>query len=271
MLEQILSRSQELIALYGLNVVAALLILLIGRLAAKIVRKVTANVMVRTKVDTTLISFVASLSYVALMAFVILAALGQLGIQTTSFIAILGAAGLAVGLALQGSLSNFAAGVLMIVFKPFKVGEFIEAGGASGIVKKIEIFTTTLKSFDNKIIIIPNSKVGGGNIINYSSEPTRLVDLQVVFNYKDDIAKIERLLQEILDSDERILKAPAPAIGVAKFTETSVRIAVQAWVKTTDHDAVAGRILRKVKELFDSKKVMPPLGDQFVVFEKQEA
>jgi small conductance mechanosensitive channel len=271
MLEQILSRSQELIALYGLKAVAALLILLIGRWAAKIVRKVIQDVMVRTKVDTTLISFVASLSYVALMAFVILAALGQLGIQTTSFIAILGAAGLAVGLALQGSLSNFAAGVLMIVFKPFKVGEFIEAGGASGTVEKIEIFTTTLKSPDNKIIIIPNSKVSGGNIINYSSEPTRLVDLQVVFNYKDDIVKIERLLQEILDSDERILKAPAPAIGVAKFTETSVRIAVQPWVKTADYNAVAGQILRKVKELFDSKKVMPPLGDQLVVFEKQEA
>ena len=271
MLQQILSKSQELIALYGLNVVAALVILLIGRWAAKIVRKLIRNVMVRTKVDTTLVSFVVSLSYVALMAFVIVAALGQLGIQTTSFIAILGAAGLAVGLALQGSLSNFAAGVLMIVFKPFKVGEFIEAGGASGTVEKIEIFTTTLKSPDNKIIIIPNSKVGGGNIINYSSEPTRLVDLQLIFNYKDDIAKIERLLQEILDSDERILKAPAPAIGIAKFTETSVGIAVRPWVKTADYDAVAGQILRKVKELFDSKKVMPPLGDQLVLSEKQEA
>ena len=271
MLEQILSRSQELIALYGLNVVAALLILLIGRLAAKIVRKVIENVMERTKVDTTLISFVASLSYVALMAFVILAALGQMGIQTTSFIAVLGAAGLAVGLALQGSLSNFAAGVLLIVFKPFKLGEFIEAGGASGFVEKIEIFTTTLKSFDNKIIIIPNSKVGGGNIINHSSKPTRLVDLQVVFNYKDDIVKIESLLKEILDSDERILKDPAPAIGIAKLTETSVRIAVQPWVKTADYAAVAGQVLRKVKELFDSKKVMLPLGDQPVLFQKQEA
>ena len=271
MLEHILSRSQELIAVYGLNIVAALLIILIGRWAAKIVRRVIQNVMVRTKVDTTLISFVASLSYVALMAFVIVAALGQLGIQTTSFIAILGAAGLAVGLALQGSLSNFAAGVLMIVFKPFKVGEFIEAGGAGGVVEKIEIFTTTLKTPDNKIIIIPNSKVGGGNIINHSSEPTRLVDLQVVFNYKDDFAKIERLLQEILDSDERILKAPAPAIGVARFAETSVVFAVRPWVKTDDYDAVAGRILRKVKELFDGKKVLPPLYDQLVIFEKQKA
>ena len=189
MVGQILSRSQELVAIYGFNVVAALLILVVGRWAAQIVRKLIQNVLAKTKVDSTLISFVASLSYVAMMAFVILAALGKLGIQTTSFIAVLGAAGLAVGLALQGSLSNFAAGVLMIVFKPFKVGDFIEAGGASGSVEKIEIFTTTLKSPDNKIIIIPNSKVGGGNIVNYTSEPTRLVDIQLAFNYRDDIVR----------------------------------------------------------------------------------
>jgi len=271
MFDHILARAQELIALYGLNVIAALLILLIGRWVAKIVRKIVENVMLRAKVDAILISFVASLSYVALMVFVVIAALGQVGIQTTSFIAILGAAGLAVGLALQGSLSNFAAGVLMIIFKPFKLGDFIEAGGATGSVEKIEIFTTTLKSPDNKIIIIPNSRVTGGNIINYTSQPIRLVDLQVVINYKDDIAKIERLLREILDSDERILKDPAPAIGVAKFTETSVRIAVLPWVKTADYDAVAGQILRKVKELFDSNRVLPPLGDQLVLLGKQEA
>ncbi len=156
------SQAQELIALYGLNVIAAVAILIIGRLAANIVKKVIESIMMKTKVDVTLVSFVASLSYVALMAFVVIAALGQLGIQTTSFIAVLGAAGLAVGLALQGSLSNFAAGVLMIIFKPFKVGDYIEGGGASGIANKIEIFTTTLKSPDNKTIIVPNSKIGGG-------------------------------------------------------------------------------------------------------------
>jgi small conductance mechanosensitive channel len=227
--------------------------------------------MLKTKVDVTLVSFVASLSYVTLMAFVVIAALGELGIQTTSFVAILGAAGLAVGLALQGSLSNFAAGVLMIIFKPFKVGDFIEAGGASGIVERIEIFTTTLKSLDNKVIIVPNSKVGGGNITNHTSEPIRLVDLQFAFHYKDEIAKIEKLLQEILDSDERILKDPAPAIGIAKFTETSVKVAVAPWVKTSDYDAVAGQILRKVKELFDNNSLLPPLGDQFVVLGRKEA
>jgi small conductance mechanosensitive channel len=262
MLEQIIGKAQELVALYGLNLISALLILLIGRWAAKIVGKVIQNLMTRTNVDVTLTSFVVSLSYVAMMAFVILAALGQLGIQTTSFIAVLGAAGLAIGLALQGSLSNFAAGVLMIIFKPFRVGDYIEAGGAGGVVEKIEIFTTTLKSPDNKIIIVPNSKVGGGNIINHSAEPTRLVDIQVACNYKDSIMKIEALLQEILDNDPRILKTPAAAIGVAKFTETCVRIAVQPWVKTSDYDAVSGMILRKVKELFDTEKLMTPLGDQ---------
>ncbi|MDR3555726.1 MAG: mechanosensitive ion channel [Syntrophobacteraceae bacterium] len=269
MFGQILSQSQQLVAIYGLNVVAALLILVVGRWVAQIIRKLIQNVMAKTKVDSTLISFVASLSYVAMMAFVILAALGKLGIQTTSFIAVLGAAGLAVGLALQGSLSNFAAGVLMIVFKPFKVGDFIEAGGASGSVEKIEIFTTTLKSPDNKIIIIPNSKVGGGNIVNYTSEPIRLVDIQLAFNYRDDIVRIERLLREIMEGDERILQTPAPVVGIAKFTETSVTIAIQPWVKTGDYGPVSGYILRKVKELFDNKELLLPLEEQPAFMAKQ--
>ena len=270
MLQQIIAKSQELVALYGLNVVGAILILVIGSWVAKLLRKVIQNLMTKTKVDGTLISFVASLSYVTLMAFIIIAALGKLGIQTTSFIAILGAAGLAVGLALQGSLSNFAAGVLMIIFKPFKVGDFVEAGGASGTVEKIEIFSTTLKSPDNNIIIIPNSKISGGNIVNHTSEPTCLVDIQVAFNYKDNFSKIECLLQEILDSDGRILKTPPPAIGVAKFTETSVRVAAGAWVKNADHDAVAGDILRKIKQLFDDNKLLPPLGDQLALLESEK-
>lgn len=260
MVEQILAKTQELIALYGLNIIAALAILIFGRIAANIIKKIIESIMLKTKVDATLVSFVTSLSYVALMAFVIIAALGQLGIQTTSFIAVLGAAGLAVGLALQGSLSNFAAGVLMIIFKPFKVGDYVEGGGTAGVVNKIEIFTTTLKSADNKTIIVPNSKIGGGNIVNYSIEQTRLVDLSVVFNYKDDFAKIENHIKEILNGDSRILKDPAPSVGIAKFTETHITYAVQAWTATADHDAVAGGILVKIKELFDNKTLLPPLA-----------
>jgi small conductance mechanosensitive channel len=261
MLEQILAKAQEVTALYGLNVIAAVTILIIGRLAANIVRKVIENILVRAKVDLTLVSFVASLSYVGLMIFVIIAALGQLGIQTTSFIAVLGAAGLAVGLALQGSLSNFAAGVLMIIFKPFKVGDYVEGGGASGVVDKIEIFTTTLKSPDSKTIIVPNSKIGGGIIVNYNTmEQTSLVDLQVGFNYKDDFAKIEKHIQEIMVSDSRIFKDPAPAVRIAKFTETHVIFTVKAKTSTADYDAVAGMIMIKIKELFDNNTFLPPLA-----------
>lgn len=260
MMESIIAQGQELIALYGLKLIAALAILLIGRWAAQIVRKIIYNLMVRSRVDQTLIAFVVSLSYVALMAFVVIAALGQLGIQTASFIAVLGAAGLAVGLALQGSLSNFAAGVLMIIFRPFKVGDLIEGGGVTGVVDRIEIFTTTLKSGDNKQIIVPNSKIGSGNIVNLSAEPTRMVDLTVVFNYKDDYAKIQSLLQGIIDSDPRILKDPAPGIGVAKFTDTCVTFAIQPWAKNEDCPGVAGDILRKVKELFDTQQVLPPMA-----------
>ena len=259
MFDQLFEKTQELIAFYGLKVIAALLLLVVGRWVAKALRKVIENVMVRTKVDATLVSFIASLSYVALMAFVIIAALGQLGIQTASFIAVIGAAGLAVGLALQGSLSNFAAGVLMIIFKPFSVGDFIEAGGATGLVDKIEIFTTTLRTPDNKVIIVPNSKIGAGNIINFTAEEIRQLNLQLAFNYKDDVAKIEKLFEEMLAGDPRILKDPAPVFGIAKFTDASVTFAVQPWTKTSDYDGVAGDILRKTKELFDTGKVLPPV------------
>jgi len=263
MVEHILAKIQELIVLYGLKVIAAVLILILGRLAAKILKKVIESIMIRTKVDVTLISFVGSLIYVTLMAFVIIAALEQLGIQTTSFIAILGAAGLAVGLALQGSLSNFAAGVLMIIFKPFKVGDTIEGGGASGVVEKIEIFTTILKSPDNKTIIVPNSKIGGGSIVNYNTmEQPRisLIDLPVGFNYKDAFGKIEKNILEILTGDDKILQEPAPAVAVAKFTETHVVYSVKAWTSTADYDAVSGRIMKRIKELFDNQTFLPPLG-----------
>jgi small conductance mechanosensitive channel len=261
MVEHMLAKTQELIVLYGLKVISAVLILTLGRFAANILKKVIEGIMVRTKVDVTLVSFVCSLFYVSLMAFVIIAALEQLGIQTTSFIAILGAAGLAVGLALQGSLSNFAAGVLMIIFKPFKVGDTVEGGGASGVVEKIEIFTTTLRSPDKKTIIVPNSKIGGGSIVNYNTMgQTRLIDLPVGFNYKDDFEKIEKNILEILAGDDRIINDPAPAVGIAKFTETHVIFSVKAWTSTVDYDSVSGRIMIKIKELFDNKTVLPPLS-----------
>jgi small conductance mechanosensitive channel len=167
-LSNLLAKVYELLTVYGMRVVAAIVILVVGRWVALGLAKFIKRLMLKSKVDETLVSFVRNLSYIALLAFVIIAALNQLGIQTASFIAVLGAAGLAIGLALQGSLGNFAAGVLMIIFKPFKVGDFIEGAGVGGTVEKIEIFTTQLKSPDNKTIIVPNAKLTGDNIINYT-------------------------------------------------------------------------------------------------------
>ena len=176
-METVITKLQEFGTLYGLNIVAAILILVVGRLVALGLRKLVRTIMLKSKVDETLVSFTTSLGYVALMAFVIIAALGKLGIQTTSFIAILGASVLAIGLALQGSLANFAAGALMIIFKPFRVGDFIEGGGVSGVVEEIGIFTTELKSPDNKQIIVPNAKMTGDNIVNYTAKDCRRVDM----------------------------------------------------------------------------------------------
>ena len=162
-------QAQELLAFYGLKIVAALIILVLGRWFSKALTRLVQRLLNNGKVDPTIVSFVGHLTYIGLMVFVVLAALAQLGIQTTSFIAVIGAAGLAIGLALQGSLSNFAAGFLMIIFRPFKVGDYIEGAGVAGTVEEIQVFTTVLRTPDNKVIIIPNAKIMGDNIINYSA------------------------------------------------------------------------------------------------------
>ena len=194
-MEGILSKLQEWVVLYGVNVVGAIVILIIGRWAAMVIRALVRKVLQRNRVDETLISFAASLPYAAVMAFVVIAALAKLGIQTTSFIAVLGAAGLAVGLALQGSLTNFAAGVLMIIFKPFKVGDFIEGGGGTGVVEEIGIFTTALKSLDNKKIIVPNGKLTSDTIVNHSANNTRLIEIVTRVSYGDDLDKVKKVLE----------------------------------------------------------------------------
>ena len=195
-MEQIVVKLQEWIALYGLKVIAAVVILIVGRFAAKGIRAIIRRMLQKGHVDETLVSFVSSLCYFGIMAFVIIAALGQLGVQTASFVAVLGAAGLAIGLALQGSLANFAAGVLMIIFKPFKVNDFIEGGGVEGVVEEIGIFTTELKSLDNKKIIVPNAKMTNGNIVNYTAKDIRRVDIVASVSYRDDLDKVKKVLEE---------------------------------------------------------------------------
>ena len=257
-MEQVIVKLQDWITLYGLKVVAALAILIIGRLAAAGIRSLVKRTLRKSRVDETLVSFVTSVTYVAVMAFVIIAALGQLGVQTASFIAVLGAAGLAVGLALQGSLANFAAGVLMIIFKPFKVGDFIEAGGTAGTVVEIGIFTTELKTPDNRKVIVPNAKATGDNITNFTVNEMRRVDIVAGVSYGDDLDKVRRILEKILEEDERILKDPAPTIGVLELADSSVNFAVRPWVKTADYWNVYFATMEKIKKRFDEEGVSIP-------------
>ena len=256
--QDLIAKLWELLTVFGLKIIAAIVIFIVGRWVAKFLRNLTKKLMIKGDVDVTLVSFVGNLIYVGLLAFVIIAALGQLGIQTTSFIAILGAAGLAGGLALQGSLANFAAGVLMIIFRPFQVGDFIEGGGVAGTVEEIQIFTTQLKTPDNKTIIIPNAKMTEGNITNYSNKGTRRVDLIFGIGYGDDIDKARNLIQDELSREKRILPEPAPQIVVTELAESSVNVAVRPWVNAGDYWNVYFDLTENVKKRFDAEGITIP-------------
>jgi len=249
---------EEWAAIYGIKVVAALIIFVVGRWVAKALRKLTRKLMERAKVDPTLIPFVANLIYMLLITVVIIAALNKLGIQTTSLIAIIGAAGLAIGLALQGSLANFAAGVLILIFRPFKMGDYIEGAGTAGSVEKIEIFTTHLKTPDNRAIIIPNAKLTGDNIVNYTAKDIRRMDLVFGVSYGDDLKKVKEALSRVLQEDTRVLKDPAPMVGVLDLADSSVNLAVRPWVKTSEYWDVFFDLKEAVKRRFDSEGVSIP-------------
>jgi len=249
---------QGVVTDWGLQILAALAIFVIGRWIAKAVRAGVRRMLNKGGADPIIIGFVSSIVYIALLAFVVIAALGQLGIQTTSFIAILGAAGLAVGLALQGSLANFAAGFLMIIFRPFKVGDFIEGAGVAGVVKDIQIFTTTLKTGDNKTIIIPNAKISGDNIINYSAEANRRVDMTVGVAYDADLSKVRSVLQDIISKDERIMSDPEALIVVGELADNSVNFIVRVWVKSADYWGVMFDTTETIKNRFDAAGIGIP-------------
>jgi len=254
----LIEQGQELLALYGLKLVAAIGIYIIGKWVAKIVKNLVSKMMVKGKSDPTIIGFVSNIAYVGMMIFVILAALGQIGIETTSFIAILGAAGLAIGLALQGSLANFAAGFLLIIFRPFKVGDFIEGGGVSGSVEEISIFTTTLKTGDNKSIIIPNAKLSDDNIINYSAKTTRRVDLTVGVSYDASLSHVKDVLSDIVSKEDRILKSPDFLIAVAELGDNSVNLVVRSWVNSGDYWPVTFALNETIKNRFDQEGIGMP-------------
>ena len=249
---------------FGIKAAIALVIFYVGRTIARLLVKGVRKVMQAQDTDQILESFVSSLTYWAIMTFVIIAAIGQIGVQTTSLIAIMGAAGLAIGLSLQGSLANFAAGVLIVMFRPYRVGDFVEAAGVAGSVVQVQILTTVLKTGDNKQIVIPNGQIMGSIITNYSANETRRVDLTVGVSYDDDLDKVRSTLQDLIDADERILKDPASLIAVSELADSSVNFVVRTWVNSADYWGVYFGLTEAIKKRFDQEGISFPYPQQDV-------
>lgn len=243
---------------WGSKLLLALVIFIIGRWVARMLSKLVKRLLAKADFDDTLQHFIGNLAYSALLVAVIIASLEQLGVDTTSILALFAAAGLAVGLALKDSLSNFAAGVMLIIFKPFKTDDFIEAAGASGVVETIGIFNTVLRTGDNREITVPNSHIYGGSIINVTARETRRVDLVIGIGYEDNIGQAKKLVDNIMGDDQRILQDPAPAVMVADLGESSVDLAIRPWVKTGDYWAVRADLLESIKASFDSNGISIP-------------
>ena len=243
---------------WGINIVMAIAIYIIGKFIVSILVNVFGKVLARSKYDEMLIDFIKAIVNSILMLFVIIASLDKLGVNTSSMVAIFGAAGLAIGLSLQGSLQNFAAGVMLLVFRPFKAGDFIDAGGEMGTIMSISIFTTIMTTPDNNQIIVPNGKIYGGNITNFSANVTRRVDMVVGISYDSDLKKAKEILNEMVAADERILKDPAPAVAVSELAESSVNFVVRPWVKSADYWDVKFDFTEAVKLRFDSEGISIP-------------
>jgi len=255
----------------GKNLVVALVIFYVGRLVIGLVVRALHKVLQKNDVDETLETFVCNLVRMVLLIVVIIAAIGALGIQTTSFIAIFGAAGLAVGLALQGSLSNFASGVLIVLFRPYKVGDFIEAAGINGVVEQVQILTTILKTGDNKQVIVPNSQIMDSIITNYSANDTRRVDMVVGVSYEDDLDKVRRTLEELVAAEKRVLDEPACTIAVSALADSSVNFIVRPWVNTSDYWGVMFDMTEAIKKRFDKEGISFPYPQQDVHLYKASA
>ena len=240
---------------WAINIFFALAIFVVGRWVSKFLVRLLRKGLTKAKMDPILVNFVGSIVSSLLLLFIIIASLNQLGVDTTSLIAIFGAAGLAIGLALQGSLQNFASGVMLIIFRPFKTGDFVEAGGTSGVVEAISIFTTIMRTGDNREVIVPNGSIYTGTITNYSARDTRRIDMVFGIGYGDDIKKAKQILQQVVEADERVLKDPAPLVAVAELADSSVNFNVRPWVKSPDYWAVKFDLTENVKLAFDENNI----------------
>lgn len=270
-IDQYLTMAQDMVVDYGVQLIGAIVTLIIGLWVLKGINRAFATLLEKREIDPSLVPFLKGLVSISLRIFLIIAVLGMLGIEMTSFIAILGAAGLAVGMALSGTLSNFAGGVIILILKPFKLGDFIEAQGYSGTVNSIQIFYTVLKTPDNKTIIIPNGPISTGSLINYSTEPLRRVDWSVGIGYGDDIQKARKILLELLESDDRVKKDPAIFIKVEALGDSSVNLATRVWVDAPDYWNVKMETLEKIYNEFNAKGINIPFPQMDVHVHKENA
>ena len=238
---------------FAVNVVSALAIFFVGRFVARLSTRLVEKLTTKAKLDKMLVGFIGNLTYFLLLALVTIAALEQLGVDTTSFAALIAATGLAVGLALQGSLSNFAAGVLLILFKPFQLGDFVEAGGSSGVIEEIHIFHTIMRTGDNVQIVVPNSAISAGTITNFSAKETRRIDLTIGCGYDDDLKAVKEFLMELVTGDERVLTDPEPVVSVAELGDSSVNFVVRPWVNSEDYWATRWDLTEAIKLGFDEQ------------------
>ena len=243
---------------YGISILGAVIILIVGKVVANWTRRVIRKTLSSREVDPAIVSFIGSLSYFLVLTFAVLAALKKFGIETASLVAVLGAAGFAIGFALQGSLSNFAAGVMLLVFRPFKIGDFVEAGGASGTVKDMGLFTTIMMTPDNIRIIVPNGKIFGDTIKNITAEDTRRIDLIIGIGYGSSISQAISVIKETVRKDERILEDPPVQIAVSELADSSVNFVIRPWVRTSDYWAVKFDLTRNIKEAFDGNNIEIP-------------
>jgi small conductance mechanosensitive channel len=263
-MQQFLDKSIEWVSSSGISVVTALLILIFGVWAAKILGGTLRRVLTKRQIEPTLVKFGTNFLYGTIVVFVITAALNNLGIQTTSIIAVLGAAGLAVGLALQGSLSNFAAGIMILIFHPFRVGDFIDGGGVMGTVEELGVFVSRLRTPDNKAIFVPNENLAGNNLTNFTRNETRRMDLVIGVGYGEDVRNVKEVLLQIIEEDDRILKDPAPKVAVLELADSSVNFAFRPWVPTDLYWDIYFDTMEKIKLRLDEKGIQIPFPQRDV-------
>ena len=268
--QEIINYAIEITSSFGLKLLTALIVVIVGKQLVKILLKVIKVALEKANTEETVRIFIANLLNTVFTVIIFVAAINQLGVETTSIIALLGAAGLAIGLALQGSLANFAAGILIVIFRPYKVGDYIEAGTNVGTVKDIQIFSTVLRTPDNKSIVVPNGSIMDGSITNYSEQPTRRIDIIASCSYEDDLDKVKEVLQTILDNEERILTEPKPQIAVSELAE-SVNFIVRPWVNSSDYLPVMYSLLENIKKTFDKKGISIPYPQSDIHIHEKKA